>query len=203
MPKKKFRISFDNIFAKKLVMYTILIGLFSCGNGLVNTYLALLGSARNIANISLFFTAYAVLMIVVRPLSGRIVDRIGLQVILFPAYLIFAVGSILIGSANSLGMIIVAGVLYSLGQGSGTPSIQAHCVKKLGADRAGVASSTCLIGQDLGNTVAPVIGSFVVKKFGYTVMFHGFAVVLAICGCTLYAIQRGIEKRDKIPKLVP
>lgn len=194
-PVKKRRFSLDSLIAKELIMYTVLIALFSCGNGLISTYLALVGDERGIENIAVFFTAYSLVLILVRPVSGKIFDKKGLSVILYPAYILFAIGMALIGAATKLWMIIVAGVLKSLGQGAGTPSIQAFCVKALGRERAGVASSTCLIGQDIGNAVAPIVGGFVAERFGYAPMFYGYAVLLAVFGCLLYFIQQRREKR--------
>jgi predicted MFS family arabinose efflux permease len=94
-------------------------------------------------------------------------------------------------------VILIAGILKALGQGAGTPSIQAHCVKALGPEKAGVASSTCFIGQDIGNTIAPIFGGLVVTSFGYSTLFYGYAAVLAVVGCSLFALQRYLEKRKQ------
>ena len=64
---------------------------------------------------------------------------------------------------STFAMILAAGVFKAMGQGSGTPSIQAYCVKSLDKSRAGVTSSTILIGQSIGNAVSPILGSFVVR----------------------------------------
>jgi len=191
----KKRFSWDNLIAKELILYTVLISIFSMGNGLLNTYLALMAEQRGIPNVTLFFTAYSVMLLLVRPVSGRILDRKGIAVVLYPAFLIHAAGIVIVGAASKLWMLIVAGILKAIGQGSGTPSIQAHSVKVLGRQRAGVASSTTFIGQDLGNSIAPILGSFVAEKHGYGTMFYGYAAVVAILGCGLIMIQRMIEKR--------
>ena len=44
-------------------------------------------------------------------------------------------------------------------------------------ERAGVASSTCLIGQDMGNAIAPISGAFLVGNFGSAATFRGFALI--------------------------
>lgn len=195
-PKQsKKRFSLENLIAKELILYTVLISIFSMGNGLLNTYLALMADQRGISNATLFFSAYSIMLLLVRPVSGRILDKKGIAVVLYPAFLIHAAGIIFVGAAWQLWMLIFAGVLKAIGQGSGTPSIQAHCVKVLGRHRAGVASSTTFIGQDVGNAIAPILGSFVAEKYGYGNMFYGYAALVAILGCSLITVQKIIEKR--------
>ena len=62
-------------------------------------------------------------------------------------------------------------------------------------ERSGVASSTIMIGQNVGNAVAPIIGSFFVRSFGYKGMFCGFGGLLAAEGLLLLFIQYQVEKK--------
>ncbi|MGI6039549.1 MAG: MFS transporter [Clostridiales bacterium] len=195
-PSKENRRKFDinNLISLRILPYACIMGLFSCGNALTNTYLALIGDERNIANIALFFTANSVAMIAVRPFTGKLLDRRGLKIILYPSLVIAAAGMAVLGAAPSLGFIILAGLLKALGQGSGSPSIQASCIKLLGREKAGVVSSTCYIGQDLGHSIAPTLGSFVAMNFGYGAMFYVYAVILFVGGSLTYYIKSKYDK---------
>ena len=199
--KKKF--TFHDLIAGEIIIYAMIMGLFSCGNGLLNTYLALIGDERHISNIALFFTAYSIALVVIRPLTGKILDRRGLTVILVPALFVASISMLIVGAAHTLWLFILAGALKAIGQGAGSPSIQANCIKTLGRERAGVASSTCYIGQDIGNAFAPIVGGVVATSYGYDTMFYGYAVLLLVCGLGLYRIQLGIEKRKVKKALSP
>ena len=96
-----------------------------------------------------------------------------------------ALGMALVGLASSLGLMLVAAVCKALGQGAGTPSIQAYTVKTLEPARAGVAVSTIQIGQNLGNALAPIGGSFFAESFGYEAMFCGVGLFTLIAGMLL------------------
>lgn len=61
--------------------------------------------------------------------------------------------------------------------------------------RAGVATSTIMIGQNVGNALAPILGSYVVKASGYKEMFCGAGVVIAKAGLILVLIQYLTEKK--------
>lgn len=184
-----------NLIATEILVYAALMGLFSCGNGLLSTFLALIGDERGIANITLFFTAYSAVVVFIRPLTGKLLDRRGLAIILVPAFVIAAAGMVLVGCGTALWMFILAGVLKALGQGAGSPSLQATCIKTLGHERAGVASSTCYIGQDIGNSIAPILGGMVATSWGYDVMFYLYALLLVVGGLGLFALQTQLDRR--------
>ena len=58
------KMTFSDFFAKELLIYVFLIGLFSFGNGIISYYLINFGEVRGIANIALFFTVYSVAMLI-------------------------------------------------------------------------------------------------------------------------------------------
>jgi len=193
--KGKRLIKLTDLYAGELTIYVLILAIFSSGNGLLSTYLALLGDERGIGNIALFFTAYSLVVVLIRPMAGALLDRKGLAVILYPSFLIASASMILTGAASTLGTIIIAAVLKALGQGAGSPSIQAYSIKLLGKERAGVASSTCFIGQDIGNGIAPIFGGVVATGYGYSGMFYCYAAVVLIIGPLLYSLQRFRERR--------
>ncbi|MBR5064672.1 MAG: MFS transporter, partial [Oscillospiraceae bacterium] len=89
----------------------------------------------------------------------------------------------------TLTAVIIAGILKAIGQGSGSPAIQSTSLKMIGREKAGVVSSTCYIGADVGNAIAPIIGGYVAENFGYEVMFKGYAVILFVVGTIIFTIK--------------
>jgi MFS family permease len=193
----RFKIKFQDLFAKELFLLAAFIGVFSIGNGMINAFLKLLAEERNIANVGLYFTANALAMVAVRPFVGKLLDRRGLTIIMIPAYIIASAAMFFIGGANATWMLLAAGILKAIGQGSGAPSIQAESVKMLGKERSGVASSTCYIGQDIGNIIGPIVGGWAVTTFNYEVAFNGYGVMLLLTGGVFAYYSYMMKKRDK------
>lgn len=189
------RLSVDNLISLRILPYAMIMGLFSFGNGLENTFLTLIGDERNIAGIGIFFTAYSITLVLVRPWTGRLYDRKGIKLILYSALCISFVGILMLGFATTLTFIILSGFLKAIGQGSGTPAIQATCMKQLGRERAGVVNSTCFIGQDIGNSIAPIIGGYVASAYGYTTLFVGYALLLLIGGVLIFSVKVRYDER--------
>lgn len=185
VPGKYAKFNVNDFISLQIFPFALLTGLFSCCNGIVNSFLALLGDERGIKGVGVFFTAYSVILIVTRPITGKLYDQKGIKFIMYPSIALAALSMLLLGKATSTWIVLLAGVLKALGQGTGAPSIQAHCLKKLGRDKAGVVSSTCYMGNDIGNTVGPAIGGLIASRTGYGSMFIMIAVSVIVIGWPL------------------
>ncbi len=172
---------FENFFAPQLLMYVFLICILSVGNGILLYYLKDFGSSRNITGISLFYTVSSIATVLTKPFSGKWLDKKGIAYTLYPAFIINALFAFCFARAHTLPLVLLAGVLKAIGQGSGSSAIQVDSVRQLGLERSGVASSTCYIGMDLGNVLGPAIGAFVISSHGYAFLFDVYAVMLLLC----------------------
>ena len=186
---KSRKLDINSLISLRILPYAAIMCLFSAGNGLASNMMVLFGDARGIANIGLFFTAYSSAMVVVRPFAGKLVDKKGLRFVLYPAIVLSSAAYFVLGSATALWMVILAAILKAVGQGSGQPGIQSTCLRQIGRETAGVVRSTCYIGQDIGNAVAPVIGGFVVERFGYSNLFYGYAVLLLVGASLIFFLK--------------
>lgn len=184
---KKNRIHLKDIIAFEILPLSLIGGLFSMGNGLVSSFLVLLGEQRKISGVGIYFTVNALLLLFTRPISGKLYDKKGLSIILYPALLFSCMESLLLGHANALWMIILAAVVKALGQGTAQPALQAESLRKLGSQRKGVASSTFYIGANIGQGFGPLFGGTIASTFGYNGMFN-FSAMLMLLGILGYAI---------------
>lgn len=188
------KVTFSDLFAVKMTGFMLLAALFSSGSGLISTYLAILAEERSIANVAVYFTLYSVCLVVLRPLAGKLLDQKGVYLILVPSIVFAALEMFFVGIGYSLSVILIGSVCKALGQGIGIPSMQAHAVKQMDKAHAGVATSTIMIGQNVGNALAPIAGSFFVTSFGYEKMFCGFGAILLIAGMVILFLQHRQER---------
>lgn len=171
-----------DLFAARFTLFMLMALLFSSAGGLISTYLAIIADVRQIANITMYFTVFSILSVALRPITGRILDTKGIFYLIIPAFLGCGLCMFFVGIGQSLIMFLIASVFGAIGQGSGLPSIQAHCVKMVDKASTGVATSTIMIGQNIGNAIAPVIGSFFIGAFDYEATFAGIGVFIVIAG---------------------
>src|SRR5699024_8574862 len=104
----------------------------------------------------------------------------GLTLVVNISLIATALSMTLIGFAPALGLLLVASVLKSIGQGGGQISLQAECIKRVDAGRVGVATSTFYIGADLGQGIGPMIGGAISSTFNYTILFLFCAALMIV-----------------------
>ena len=192
--KEKFEFKLSNFFAYDLWMYVFLIGVLSVGNGILLYYLNDFGDSRGINNIALFYTVGSIATIASKPFTGKMIDKKGIAYVLYPSFVISALFAAVFAKSYTLLMVLIAAILKSIGQGTGTAAIQTEAVKRLGIKRSGVASSTCYIGQDLGNALGPAIGAVIISNSGYEPLFLGYAALLLACIPIYYLYNKFFEK---------
>ena len=189
----------SDIIAAQVLPLAFFGSVFSMFNGVIGSYLVLLGEERGIANISLYFTVNAVALILVRVTAGRVYDRYGMSAVLIPAFMLAAVAAFFIGFAKALPIILVASVIKAFAQGSAQPTIQAECIRMLPEKKSGVATSTYYLGADIGQGIGPMLAGVIASAWGYEVMFStcaGIFLVALIAYCvSLFANGRGMQRK--------
>lgn len=196
-------IRLDDLVSLKVLPLALLGGLFSMSNGIIGSYVALLGDVRGIANIGLYFTVNAVVLLVVRPLAGKLSDRKNGLLLVFPAMLLDGAALLLLGRAGALWMVSLAAVLKAMGQGSGQPTLQAASLKLLPPEKSGVASSTFYIGGDVGQGLGPMLAGAMVGACGADSAGYGFmftcASLIFAAGLLGFALYRLKQKNSTPP----
>lgn len=191
--RKKFRIR--NLIAVEVIVFAFLSGLFSFSNSIEYTFMALYSASKGIDDISIYFTVSAAFILISRLFAGRVYDKKGLSVILYPAFAVTIVSMVILGSADYMAMFLLAAALKALGQGAGQPSIQSHCMMSVEKERAGIASSTYYLGPDIMQGIGPVVGGLIIDHAGYEAAYYLCGVMLAL-GMVLYGIYtRALKKK--------
>ena len=72
-----------------------------------------------------FFLVYAIALTIIRPISGKLLDKYGEVFIILPALCITIVAIVVLTISNNLIGIVIAATLYGVGFGSAQPALQA------------------------------------------------------------------------------
>lgn len=183
-----FRISMSTVVAPEVVLPALIMLFLAGAYSTINSFILIYGKACGVQEIGLFFTAYAVCVLFTRPFSGRMADKYGLDKILIPAMLMFALSFVLISFSRTLPMFLLSGAVSAFGYGICQPVIQTLCMKLVPQERRGIAGNTSYIGVDIGYLVTPSIAGAIVTLSqsgggavaGYAVMFQVMTLPIAI-----------------------
>ncbi|VXB01811.1 MFS transporter [Citricoccus sp. K5] len=156
--------------------------LYSLGYAGIVTFLATLVSERDFGTVaSLFFAVYALTVLVSRLFTGRLMDRKGANIVMIPAFLLFAAGLATIAVAGSVMGLMAAAVLVGLGYGQLQSAGQVICVTQVPRERAGMGASTYFLGIDAGMGLGPLLAGALVQWWGTAGLYWvlaGFLVAL-------------------------
>lgn len=179
---KKKKLNFRDILDPAAFPFSISAGTFALGNGMINAYIVLFAKTRGIESVALYFIVYAVCMLLIRPLSGKLMDKRGIRWTVCPGIVLTLISFIMLACSQSLPLILASSVIRAIGQGSAQPSLQAGCVNFMGKDRAGVATSTYYLFSDIGQGIGPMLGGLVVGSIagaaGYETLFYLCAILM-------------------------
>ena len=126
--------------------------------------------------VSFFFVVYAAVLVISRPAAGRIQDRKGDSLIIYPCIIMqFFSLFLLWASPNPFGIIFSA-VLCAAGYGSATSCLNTITTRGLPAERKAHAVNTYWIGCDLANGLGPVVLGAVMGACGIRNMYLTAAV---------------------------
>ena len=112
--------------------------------------------------------SYTHLLLVTRPIVGRLTEKLGFVKVAVPAVLLTVASLAMIGFANSTAMLLAAALVNAFGYGAVQPMLQSLCMKSVTPDRRGSASSTNYIGMDIAMLLGPSICGGVAQLLGYT-----------------------------------
>lgn len=143
---------------------------------------------------SFFFVVYAVAVLISRPFSGPLMDRKGSNFIMYPAFIIFGVGLLLLSMTTNSFTLLAAGFLIGLGFGNMQSSSQAIAVKLTPPHRMGMATSTFFIMLDAGLGFGPYILGFIIPVTGYSTLYVILGVVVILTS-VLYHFLHGKKER--------
>ena len=192
---RPFKLELNSLFAKKLLPYTLFVGLFSFCNSQISNFLSLRCDEAGITGYSIYFTINAVALFAVKAIGGKLIDSKGLSFVLLPAYLSTAAAMFFIGKANSLGFVLAASVFMAIGIGFGQPGIQAECVKQMGQSQRGLATSMYYLGCDFFQGIGPVVGGSITDATGSYSNNYFAACALMIFGFVSYSIFAAAKNR--------
>ncbi len=181
------------IFEKSAILPAVVIFFITMTYGAIVSFIALYAGQKQIGNIGLFFTVYAIALLVSRPYFGRLTDRKGPSFAVLPGIICVILSMSFIYFANSLMTFLIAGLIYGIGFGAIQPALQAMSVRKVDNTRRGAANATFFLGFDLGIGAGAILWGIIAENFGYQFIYL-LAIIPAIIGALIYI--RSIRKNS-------
>ncbi len=181
-----FKFSMDDLFEKKSIPIAIIALLLTFAYSSILSYLTIFAKSLGLLEAaSYFFIVFAASMLIARPFVGRLFDKKGPSIVIYPLIIVFSIGLLLLTITKSALLLIVAAVFIGIGYGSLGPCFQTLAVQFAGKNRSGHATATYLTFFDIGIAVGAYVLGLIVSHFSYSGLFL-FAGIVALSMLVLF-----------------
>jgi len=190
--QKSFQIS--NFLEFKAIPISIIVLILGFGYSVVLTFISLYSKELHLEEAaSFFFLVYAITVIISRPFSGRLLDKRGVDFVVYPCLVIFAIGMLLLSQTNYGITLLLAGAIIGLGYGNFLSCGQAISIKGAQPHRLGLATATYYIFLDVGFGVGPYLFGSLVPFTGYRGLYFVMAMMILATIILFYFLYRRKE----------
>ena len=184
-------------FEKGVILPASISFLLTFAYSPVIVYLIGYGAQKGWGNVGLAFTAYAAGLLGSRLFTGRLSDRHGHDVVMFPAYALGMAALLGIAFAGAFWQLCTAMVLLGLCVGGYNPQINIFCIARCTKFRRGTATAAFNGAGDLGLGLGSAAGGLAIAHFGYAATFViGAVICLGTCILYLFTLS-GFARRAR------
>ena len=181
-----WRIRARDLIDPQALPVSLVVLLCSGGYSMIMTYLTpFLVLQDQALAATVFFVLFAVTMMLVRLVAGRLQDTRGDNAVIPVTILSFAAALVLLALSQQWWAVVVSAVLAGIGFGGLLPCLQVVGVNRVTGDRVAIATSTHYLMLDGGIAIGPVVLGPLIVLTGYPGLFLAGAV-LAVLGVVVY-----------------
>jgi MFS family permease len=189
-------LALNNFFEVRAIPISVVSIFVGIGISSILSFLSSYTRAINLVDAgSYFFIVYAASIVISRPLTGLWFDRKGENFVMYPSFLLFAMGLIILSQAHQGASLLLAGALVGLGYGTFLSSAQALSVKVSPPHRMGLATSTFFSFIDGGVGIGPLLLGFLIPVTGFRGLYVSAAIIVFAC-IFLYYFVHGRKTGD-------
>lgn len=195
------KFSFLNLFEKKALLPSFLCFLLTmtlCG---IMSYIMLYGKELKMSSIGMYFIGHVTMILITRPLIGKIFDKKGHMIIVLPGSISMIAGLIILSYTHTITILIIASLFYGLGYGAVQPSLQVWAVNRSPEHRKGAANGTFLSSMDLAFTLGSILLSFIAESRSYAFMYR-FSALFIVILLAVYGIYLFMNSRQENNELI-
>lgn len=190
--KKKFSVD------KTALLPALVLIILAVSFGGIEPFVPTAGVSREIENISMFFTVYAIVALVTRISAGRLADMYGINKVFWAGLIALFFSFVSLAFAHSILTIIISGALYGVGFGITFSLLNAIAMKECSQNKRGLAAAMFFASMDVGIGIGAFLWGGVSQLSGFTLMFL-LSGVFVVFGAVLYYIllQKKMSKNNE------
>jgi predicted MFS family arabinose efflux permease len=179
----------------RVLVLSLTLFLYSFGYGAITSFSAMYADALGVAPKSIYLTMLAIVILLTRPLSGPLADRIGYRRVFMPCLALIALGLGLLAAASGLVWLIASAIVFGIGFGTAYPVFVAYVMRDVSAARRGAAFGAVLAAFDTGIGTGSTTVGWLIDHYGFGAAFGVAAALSAIALPYFVVVDRQARER--------
>ena len=164
----------------RVLIISVCLFLYSFGYGGITSFTAMYADANGVTPKSIYLTALAVVILVTRPLAGRLGDRFGYRRVFIPCLVLISLGMACLAVGGTRFWMIASAVIFGIGFGTAYPVYVGYVMKEVTAERRGAAFGAILAAFDTGIGTGSTVMGGLIQKYGFEIAFAIAAALSAL-----------------------
>jgi len=171
-----------SILEWRVLIISVTLALYSFGYGGITSSTALYADANGVAPKGLYLTALAIVILITRPVFGRLGDRIGYKPVFIGCLIFITCGMACLAVGGTRGWMLASAVIFGVGFGTAYPTYVGYVMKEVGAERRGAAFGALLAAFDTGIGTGSTSMGWLIQHYDFNL---AFAVATALAALAL------------------
>ena len=160
------------------VLMPCLVFFFGCfGFSAVNNFAIVYGEKLAIAGMSLFFTVHNLAIVLTRFVVGRLSALLSVRRLIVLGLMLCVVGILMVAAGAGLPMMLAGSVTIGIGGTVYSQYLQANVLLRVSEDRRGIANSTLMVFQDVGQGLGAATFGMTSEILGYQPTFVAASLI--------------------------
>lgn len=201
-PKTRKPFTFSNMIAPASLPMALIQLLFGLTYGGVMSFITLYALEKEIDDVGIFFTVFAVGIAASRIISGKVFDHHGPKILVLTGLLSGGAGFMVLGMMANLTGFMISALLIGVCMGVTMPTLQAMANNVVDRTKRGAANATFITAFDIGIGGGSMILGFVAHWTSLSTMYILSAAVIG-CAVLVYVLYtHRFYIRHKITEIV-
>ena len=164
----------------RVLILSFTLFLYSFGYGGITSFTALYADANGVTPKGIYLTALALIILVTRPLSGRIGDRWGYRRVFLPCLVLITLGLACLTFGGTRFWLVTSALIFGAGFGTAYPVFAGYVMRHVGPERRGAAFGAILACFDTGIGTGSTSMGWLINHYGYARAFGVAAMLSAL-----------------------
>ena len=166
----------------RVLIMSITLALYSFGYGGITSFTAMYADANGVQPKSLYLSALAVVILLTRPVLGRLGDVWGYKRVFVPCLILIVIGMSLLALGGTRGWMLASAIVFGVGFGTASPSYVGYVMQHVSPYRRGAAFGALLAAFDTGIGTGSTTMGWLIQRFDFST---AFAVATALAALAI------------------